>query len=109
MATEYFDEEGLLKVIKAFELSGAITKLTWNWSNYHDPIKDAHELIAKSQKLFVEISEYDQRLGSKLSENQKNKIINSVEDLEKLMSFIQNKIKPTESLEIIPQTDKSLV
>ncbi len=109
MDSIYFDEEGLLKVLKAFELSAAITKLTWNWSNNTDPIKDTHELIAKSQKLFVEISEYDQRLGSKLSENQKNKINNSVEDLEKLMSYIQNKIKPTESLEIIPQTDKSLV
>lgn len=104
MNSEYFDEEGLLKVIKAFELSEAITKLSWNWNKCYDPIKDAHELIDKSQQLFIEISEYDQRLGSKLSENQKNKINNSVEDLGKMISYMKNKIKPTESLEIINQT-----
>ncbi len=109
MGSEYYDEEGLLKVITAFELSEAITKLNWNWSNYSNPIKDAHELIAKGQKLFVEISEYEQRLGSKLSEHQKNKISNSIEDLVKVTSYIKNKIKPTESLEITNQADKSLV
>ncbi len=109
MNTEYFDEEGLLKVLKAIELSGAITKLTWNWSNCYDPIQDAHELIGKSQQLFIEISEYDQRLGSTLSENQKNKISNSVEDLGKLISYMKNKIKPTESLEIVNQINNSLV
>jgi len=109
MVSEYFDEEGLLKVLKAFELAEAITRLTWNWNNYSNPIKDAHELISASQKLLLEISEYDQRLGSKLSENQKNRINDSVEDLGKLISYIKNKIKPTESLEIRTQTDKSLV
>jgi hypothetical protein len=109
MGSEYFDEEGLLKVIKAFELSEAITKLNWNWNNYPNPIKDAHELISTSQKLLIEISEYDQRLGSKLSENQKNQINNSVEDLGKLISYIKNKIKPTESLEIVNQTSSSLM
>jgi len=38
MDSENFDEEGLLKVIKAFELSEAITKLNWNWDNYSNPI-----------------------------------------------------------------------
>jgi len=109
MGSEYFDEEGLLKVIKAFELSEAITKLNWNWNNYPNPIKDAHELISMGQKLLIEISEYDQRLGSKLSENQKNQINNSVEDLGKLISYIKNKIKPTESSEIVNQTYSSLV
>ena len=56
MDSEYIDEEGLLKVIRAFELSEAITKLNWNWDSYSDAIKQAHELMEKSQKLFVEIS-----------------------------------------------------
>lgn len=94
MDLDYFDEEGLLKVIKAFELSEAVTKLTWNWDNYSYPIKEAYELINTSQKLFVEILEYDQRLGSKLGKNQKNIINSSVEDLAKLISYMKNKIKP---------------
>ncbi len=109
MVSEKFDEECLLKVIHAFELSEKITKLTWNWNNYSDPIKDAHELIAKSQKLFVEISEYEQRMGSKLSEYQKNKIFSAIEDLGKLIPYIKNKIKPTESLEMVDKTDNSMV
>jgi len=52
MDSENFDEEGLLKVIKAFELSEAITKLNWNWNNYSNPIKDAHELMEKRSKIF---------------------------------------------------------
>ena len=101
MSSEYFDEEGLLKVVKSFELSEAITKLNWNWNNYENPIKEAHILISISQKLLVEISEYDQRLGSELSEDQKKKINDSVEELGKLISYVKNKIKPTESLEIM--------
>jgi len=109
MDSENFDEECLLKVIRAFELSEAITKLNWNWGNYSNPIKDAHELIAKSQKLFIEISEYEQRMGSKLSKYQKNKIISAIEDLGKQIPYIKNKIKPTEGLEIVDHTDNSLV
>ncbi len=109
MDSENFDEEGLLKVIKAFELSEAITKLNWNWNNYSNPIKDAHELMEKGQKFFLEISEYEQRMGSKLSMYQKNKIDNAVEDLGKLIPYLKNKIKPTESLETVDQTDNSLV
>ncbi|MEE8181066.1 MAG: hypothetical protein V3T67_04415 [Nitrosopumilaceae archaeon] len=96
---EYFDEEGLLKVIKIFELSEEITKLTWNWNNYSDPVKETHELMDKGQKLFLEISEYEQRMGSKLSVYQKNKIHNAIEDLGKLIPYMKNKIKPSESLE----------
>lgn len=98
---EYFDEEGLLKVIKAFELSEEITKLNWNWNNYSDPVKDAHELMSKCQKLFLEISEYEQRVGSKLSMYQKNKINDAIVDLGKLVSYMKNKIKPYENLENI--------
>jgi len=96
---EYFDEEGLLKVVKIFELSGEITKLTWNWNNYSDPVKETHELMDKGQKLFLEISEYEQRMGSKLSVYQRNKIHNAIENLGKLIPYMKNKIKPYESLE----------
>ncbi len=96
---EYFDEEGLLKVIKIFELSEEITKLTWNWNNYSDPVKETHELMDKGQKLFLEISGYEQRMGSKLSVRQRNKIHNAIEDLGKLIPYMKNKIKPYESLE----------
>ena len=97
--TENFDEEGLLKVIKTFELSEEITRLNWNWNNYSDPIKEAHELMGKGQKLFLEISEYEQRMGSKLSKYQRNKIDNAIEDLGKLIPYMKNKIKPYQSLE----------
>ncbi len=97
--TENFDEEGLLKVIKTFELSEKITRLNWNWNNYLDPIKEAHELMGKGQKLFLEISEYEQRMGSKISKYQRNKIDNAVEDLGKLIPYMKNKIKPYQSLE----------
>ncbi|NQV40444.1 MAG: hypothetical protein HQ505_07940 [Nitrosopumilus sp.] len=94
MVSENYDEEGLLKVIKAFELSEKITKLTWNWNNYLDSVTQAHELMNQGQKLFVEISEYEQRMGSNLSVYQKNKIDESVEDLGKLIPYMKNKIKP---------------
>ena len=100
MDSEYIDEEGLLKVIRAFELSEAITKLNWNWDSYSDAIKQAHELMEKSQKLFLEISEYEQRMGFKLTKYQKNKINSAVEDLGKLVPYMKNKIKSTEILEI---------
>ena len=99
MVSENYDEEGLLKVIKAFELSEKITKLTWNWDNYSDSIIQAHELMNQGQKLFVEISEYEQRMGSNLSMYQKNKIDESVDDLSKLIPYMKNKIKPSEILE----------
>jgi len=57
--------------------------------------KQAHELMEKSQKLFLEISEYEQRMGSKLSKYQKNKIDNAIENLGKLVPYMKNKIKPT--------------
>ena len=107
MGSDYFDEEGLLKVIKAFEISEAITKLNWNWDSYSDAIKQAHELMEKSQKFFIEISEYEQRVGDKLTTYQKNKIHSAVEDLGKIVPYMKNKIKPTEILEIVNQNDNS--
>ncbi len=109
MSAENFDEEGLLKDIQVSELALKITKLSFKWNNYSDPVKETHELMDKGQKLFVEISEYEQRMGSKLSKYQKNKIFSAIEDLGKLIPYIKNKIKPTEGLEIVDQTDNSLV
>lgn len=94
--TEYFDEEGLLKVIKIFELSEEITKLNWSWNDRSDPVKKAHELMDKGQKLFLEISEYEQRIGSKISTQQRKNIENAIEDLGKLIPYMKNKIKPYE-------------
>jgi hypothetical protein len=94
--SEYFDEEGLLKVIKIFELSEEITKLNWGWNNHSDPVKKAHELMDNGQKIFLEISEYEQRIGSKISMQQRKKIEDAVEDLGKLIPYMKNKIKPYE-------------
>jgi hypothetical protein len=94
--TEYFDEEGLLKVIKIFELSGEISKLNWGWNNHPEPIRRAHELMNKGQKLYVEISEYEQRIDSKLGMQQKKNIEDAMEEMGKLIPYIKNKIKPTE-------------
>ncbi len=96
---EYADEEGLLLVIKASELSGEITTLTWNWKNYSNPVKEAYELMDKVHKLFLEIPEYEQRMGSKLNEYHRNKINNAIVDLRKLIPYMKNKIKPDEGLE----------
>ena len=101
MYSENFDEEGLLKDIKASEISVQITKLTWNWDDCSDPVKGAHELMDKVRKLVLEISEYEQRMGSELSKYQRNKIDNAVEDLGKLIPYMKNKIKPYASLEKI--------
>jgi len=99
--SEKFDEEGLLKVIRTCELSEQIAKFVWNWDNYSDPIKVAHELLNKHQKLFIEISEYMQGMESNLSKYQRNQITNAMEDLGKLIPYMKNKIKSPESLEKI--------
>jgi hypothetical protein len=100
MDSVYYDEECLLKVIKTSDLSEEIAKLTWNWDNYSNPVKVAHELMAKRQKLYLEITEYMERMGSNISEYQRNQINNSVDNLGKLIPRMKNKIKPTENLEI---------
>ena len=99
MVPENYDEEGLLKAIKSTKLTGEVLTLTWNWNNYSDSIKQAHELMNKIQKLFLEIFEYEQRMGSNLSMYQKNKIDNVIVELRKAIPYMENKIKPTESLE----------
>jgi len=98
---EGFDEEGLLKDIQISELALKITKLTYGWDNHSDPIKEAHHLLNNVRKLAFEISEYEHRMGSKLVEYQKNIIYNSMEDLQKLIPSLANKIKTYESLETV--------
>ena len=44
---------------------------------------------------------FEHRMSSKLSEYQRNKIYNSMEDLEKLIPYMKNKIRPSEILENI--------
>ena len=97
--SEYFDEEGLLKDMQLSELALKISKLTFSWNNYSDPVKEAHRLMNMVRKFSLDISEYEQRMGSKLSEYQRNILYNSLEDLEKLIPYMKNKIKPYESLE----------
>ena len=97
--TENFDEEGLLKDIQVSELALKITKLTFKWNNYSTPVKEAQRLMDDIRKLSLEISEYEHRMGSKLSEYQRNIIYNSMEDLEKLIPYLKKKIKHYESLE----------
>lgn len=94
--SEYFDEEGLLLVIKIFELSGEISKLNWGWNNHPDPIRRAHELMDRGQKLYVEVSEYEQRIGPNLGMQQKKNIEDAMEDLGKLIPYMKNKIMPAE-------------
>jgi len=96
---EYFDEEGLLQVIKIFELSEEITKLNWNWSDDLESVKKAHEIMTMGQKLFLEVSEYEKRMGSKLNKLQRDKINDALTDLGELIPYMKNKIKPYESLE----------
>ena len=109
MDSENVDEEGLLKNIQLSELALKISKLTFAWNNHTDPVKQAHKLMNDVKKLSIEISEYEQRMGSSLGEYQRNIIYNSIEDLERLIPYMKNKIKPTESFEIVDQTDNSLV
>ncbi len=99
MSYENFDEECLLKDINCSKLSAAITKLTFSWDSYTNPGEEAHELMNRYRKLSLEILEYEQRMGSKLSEYQKNKLDSSMEDLEKVIPYMEKKIVPSAILE----------
>ena len=99
MDSQKFDEEGLLKDMELSELALKISKLTFGWKNHSDPISEAHKLLDKVRKFSIDISEYEQRMGSKLGKYQRNKLDNSMEDLEKLIPYMENKIKPSEILE----------
>ncbi len=99
MGLENFDEECLLKDINCSKLSAAITKLTFSWDNHSNPVEAAHELMNRYRKLSLEILEYEQRMGSKLSEYQKNKLDSSMEDLAKVIPYMEKKIVPSAILE----------
>ena len=109
MGSENLDEEGLLKNIQLAELTLKISKLTFGWNNHSNPVKVANELMNEVRKISLELSEYEQRMGSSLSEYQRNTIFNSMEELEIVIPYMKNKIKPTESLETVDQKDDSLV
>ncbi len=100
MESANFDEESLLKIIQLSELALKISKLTFSWNNHSDPIKEAHKLMGEVRKISLEISEYEQRIGTNLNEYQRNQMETGMEELEKLIPYMKNKIKPTESLEI---------
>jgi len=96
-----FDEEILLKYIQLCELSVKIAKLNWNWDYNSDSPKQAHKLMNEGQKLVLEISNYEQRMGFNINENQRNQIKTGIDEFLKLTPFLKNKIKHTESLEIL--------
>lgn len=96
-----FDEEGLLKYMEISELALKISKLTYGWENHSDPLTQAYKLMNKAQKISVEVSEYQQRMGSNLTEYQKSLIYNSLEDLEKLIPYLKKKITATTGVENI--------
>ena len=101
MYSENFDEEALLYDIQLSELALKISKLTFGWKNHSDPVKEVPKLLSMVRKLSLDISDYDQRLGSQLSDYQRNKIYASMDELEKLIPYMKNKIKISESLENI--------
>ena len=96
-----FDEEGLLIDIELSELALKISKLTFGWNNHSDPIKESQRLMDTVRKIALEISEYEQQMGSNLSEYQRIKIYRSMEDVENLIPYMKNKIEPHERLEKI--------
>ena len=76
------------------------------WNNYTDPEKESQILLNRVRKLSLEISDYEHRMGTNLSEYQRNKIYNSMEDLQNLIPFMKNKIVSYESSENILNEDK---
>jgi len=50
------------------ELALKISRLTFGWNNHSDAVKQANEVMNEVRKLSLEISEYDQRIGSNLNE-----------------------------------------
>lgn len=90
--TDYTDEEGLLIIMRASKLCLKIAKLTWNWNNYPEPVNEGYELMDQVRKLSLEISDYQQRIGSKLNQYHKNKITNAITDLEILLPYMENKM-----------------
>jgi len=101
-----FDEEGLLKEMEISELALKISKLTFGWKNHTNPEKESQTLLNRVRKLSLEVSDYEHRMGTNLSEYQRNKIYNSMEDLQNLIPYMKNKIISYESSENILNEDK---
>ena len=101
MHSESFNEEGLLIDIELSEVALKISKLTFGWNNHSEPINEAHELLNIVRKLSLDISEYEQKIGSNLSDYQRNKIYDSMNDIEKLIPHMKNKIKIPEKTESV--------
>lgn len=95
------DEEGLIKNIELSELALKISKLTFGWKNYSEPIKQAHKLMNDVQRSSLEIAEYEDRMGSKLDEHQRISIYNTMEEVEKLIPYMKKKINPSTNLKNI--------
>jgi len=106
MKSGKFDEEGLLKEMEVSELALKISKLTFGWNNHTNPEKESQILLNRVRKLSLEISDYEHRMGDNLSEYQRNKIYNSMEDLQNLIPYMKNKIVSYESSEDILNKDK---
>ena len=105
MKSGKFDEEGLLKEMEVSELALKISKLTFGWNNHTNPEKESQILLNRVRKLSLEISDYEHRMGDDLSEYQRNKIYNSMEDLQNLIPYMKNKIVSYESSEDILNKD----
>jgi len=101
MHSDGFNEEGLLIDIELSEVALKISKLTFGWNNHSEPIKEAHKLLNIVRKLSLNISEYEQKISFNLSEYQRNKIYDSMEDVEKLIPYMKNKIKIPEETESV--------
>ncbi len=101
MKSENFDEKALLYDIQLSELALKISKLTFGWKNHSDPETEAPILLNMVRKLSLDISDYEHRMGSDLSDYQKNKIYIAMDELEKLIPYMKNKIKISESSENI--------
>ncbi|MDX1595844.1 MAG: hypothetical protein R3327_02780 [Nitrosopumilaceae archaeon] len=93
------DEEGLLKNMEISELALKISKLIFGWKNHSEPVIQAHKLMKEVQRVSLEISEYEYRMGTKLSDYQRNLIYNSIEEVEKLIPYLKKKVNPSQSIE----------
>jgi len=93
---DHIDEEGLLKLIKFNELSRDITRLNWSWNDDSNSINKVQELVTREQKLFLEISEYKQRMGDMINPRQRKDIEDAIETMGKLVNYLKDKIKPSE-------------
>jgi len=67
------------------------------------------EISDRYRSRFSNYKQVNQYIKEVLMDTKENTIYNSMEELENAIPYMKNKIKPTESLETVSQTDKSLV